>query len=181
VGPAIIIGYHLVAFLSTLMLGGQLVSPPHISMGMVLELILLGGWLEEPGWSGYLLPKMRERFAGHPNELLLSAFTTGVFRSIWHLPLLIYGHMPWFDIFIFSFAFQLIIAWVLHRSGGNVLPVMLLHFASNFMGSFTYPMFRDMDHTMYTALFMGTACLAAVLIVAAGGLSARRVAELARE
>lgn len=180
-GPVIIIAYHLVAFVSSLLFGMQVTSAPYISAGTVLELALLGGWLEEPGWSGYLLPKMRERFAGHPNELLLAALTTGVFRSIWHLPLLLYGHIPWFDIFIFSFAFQLIITWVLHRSGGSVIPVMLLHFASNFMGSFTYPMFGGEDHIVYVALFMGTACLVAILIVAMGGLSSRRVTQYARE
>ncbi len=180
-GPVIIIAYHLVGFASNLLLGAQLLSAPHISTGIVLELVFLGGWLEEPGWSGYLLPKMRQRFAGHPNELLLAALTTGIFRAIWHLPLFIYGHLPWFDIFIFSFAFQLIIAWVLYRSGGSVVPVMLLHFASNFMGSFTYPMFGDGDHTMYTALFMATACIVAVVIVATGGLSSRHISQYARE
>lgn len=180
-GPVIVIAYHLVGFLSNLLLGAQLMSAPHISAGTVLELVLLGGWLEEPGWSGYLLPKMRERFAGHPNELLLAALTTGVFRAIWHLPLFLYGHMPWFDIFIFSFAFQLIIAWVLYRNDGSVLPVMLLHFASNFMGSFTSPMFEGADHIRYTALFMATACLVAVMIVVMGGLSSRRVSQYARE
>jgi hypothetical protein len=180
-GPMVILAYHLVGFLSNLLFGAQLMSAPHISAATVIELLFLGGWLEEPGWSGYLLPKMRERFAGHPNELLLAALTTGVFRGIWHLPLFLYGHLPWFDIFVFNFAFQLIIAWVFYRSGGNVLPVMLLHLASNLMGSFTYPMFEGGDHTLYTALFMATACLIAVVIVAMGGLSPKRVSQYARE
>jgi membrane protease YdiL (CAAX protease family) len=57
------------------------------------------------------------------------------------LPLFLYGHIPWFDISIFGFAFQLLIAWMFYRSGGSVLAVMLLHFVSNLMGSFTAPMF----------------------------------------
>lgn len=47
----------------------------------------------------------------------LSRAVTGVFRSIWHLPLLLYGYIHWFDIFIFSFAFQLLIAWVFIEAG----------------------------------------------------------------
>lgn len=170
-GPAIIVGYHVVGLVINLLLGAQVVSPPHISSGIFLELLLAGGLWEEPGWSGYLLPKMRERFANHPNGLLIAVLVTGVFRGIWHLPLFLYGHIPWFDIFVFNFAFQLLIAWVFYRSGGSVLAVMLLHFVSNLMGSFTYPMFTDAAHTTYTALFMATACLAALIILFGGGLS----------
>ena len=180
-GPAIIVGYHGVGFVLNLVLGADLASLPHISPGTLLELLLVGGLWEELGWSGYLLPRMRERFASHPNGLLLAALVTGVFRAIWHLPLFLYGHIPWFDIFIFSFAFQILIAWVLYRSDASVLAVMLLHFASNLMGSFTYPMFTGVAHTTYTVLFMATACLVAVIIITTGGLSARRRAEYARE
>jgi membrane protease YdiL (CAAX protease family) len=114
---------------------------------------------------------MRERFANHPNGLLRAALVTGVFRAIWHLPLFLYGHIFWFDMLIFSFALQLLIAWVLYRSGGSVLAVMLLHFVSNLTGAFTYSMFTGAEHLAYTALFMGTACLVALMIVLRQGLS----------
>lgn len=164
-GPVVILSYHLVGFVMTLLSGAELVSPPGMSLGIFLELLLLGGLWEEPGWSGYLLPKMKERFDNHPNGLLIAALVTGVFRSIWHLPLFVYGHIAWFDIFIFSFALQLLIAWVFYRSGGSVPAVMLLHFVSNLMGSFTFPMFTGADHLLYTALFMGAATLFALALI----------------
>lgn len=164
-GPAVILGYHAIGFAINLLLGAQVVSPPQISMGTFLMLLLLGGLWEEPGWSGYLLPKMKERFAHLPNGLLIAALVTGVFRSIWHLPLFLYGHIAWFDVFIFSFAFQLLIAWVFYQSGGSVLAVMLLHFVSNLMGSFTYPIFAGREHMMYTALFMSVATLFSLTLV----------------
>jgi membrane protease YdiL (CAAX protease family) len=136
-----------------------------MSLGIFLELLLLGGLWEEPGWSGYLLPKMKERFDNHPNGLLIAALVTGIFRCIWHLPLFLYGHIPWFDIFIFSFAFQLLIAWVFYRSGGSVPAVMLLHFVSNLMGAFTAPMFTGAEYTLYTALFMSGATLFALALI----------------
>ena len=176
-GPAIIVGYHALGFVFSLLLGSQMASLPYISWGTFLELLVVGGLWEEPGWSGYLLPKIRERFANHPNGLLLAVLATGVFRSIWHLPLFLYGHIPWFDIFIFSFAFQTLIAWVFYRSGGSVLAVMLLHFVSNLMGSFTYPMFTGAAHTTYTALFMATACLVAMAIVLKNGLPSQPAKE----
>jgi membrane protease YdiL (CAAX protease family) len=108
---------------------------------------------------------MKERFAHLPNGLLVAVLVTGVFRSIWHLPLFLYGHIAWFDVFIFTFAFQLIIAWVFYRSGGSVLAVMVLHFVSNLMFPFTYPMFTGTDHITYTALFMSVAVLCALVLV----------------
>ncbi len=165
IGPMVILGYHLVGFVTNLMLGASVASPPYISSGTFLELLLLGGLWEEPGWSGYLLPKMKERFAHFPNGLLIAALVTGLFRCIWHLPLFIYGHIPWFDIFIFSFAFQLLIAWVFYRSNGSVLAVMLLHFVSNLMGAFTFPIFQGVEHTTYTALFMTAATVFALALV----------------
>jgi membrane protease YdiL (CAAX protease family) len=164
-GPAVILGYHAVGFAVNLLMGAQVMSPPHLSMATFLELLLLGGLWEEPGWSGYLLPKMKERFAHLPNGLLVAALVTGVFRSIWHLPLFLYAHIAWFDVFIFTFAFQLIIAWVFYRSGGSVLAVMVLHFVSNLMFPFTYPMFAGAEHATYTALFMSAAILFALALV----------------
>lgn len=164
-GPAVILGYHALGFLLNVFLGAQMVSLPQLSMGTFLMLLLLGGLWEEPGWSGYLLPKMKERFGSLPNGLLVAALVTGVFRSIWHLPLFLYGHIPWFDVFIFSFAFQLLIAWVFYRSGGSVPAVMLLHFVSNLMGSFTYSMFAGAEHMAYNALFMSAATLFSLALV----------------
>lgn len=176
-GPAIIVGYHAIGFITNLLLGAEIAGPPHLSWGIFLELLLVGGLWEEPGWSGYLLPKMRQRFASHPNGFLVAALATGVFRGLWHLPLFLYGHIPWFDILIFNFAFQLIIAWVFYRSGGSVLAVMLFHFVSNLMGAFTYPVFTGAAHTAYTALFMAAACLAAVVITIKERLSLRQTTE----
>lgn len=164
-GPVVILSYHIVGLVTTLLLGAEFVSPPGMSLGIFLELLFLGGLWEEPGWSGYLLPKMKQRFENHPNALLIAALITGIFRSLWHLPLFIYGHIPWFDIFIFSFAFQIIIAWIFYRSGGSVPVTMLFHFVSNLMGAFTVRMFTGTDHTLYTAMFMFAATLFALALI----------------
>lgn len=164
-GPAVIFGYHAIAFILSMLLGAEVVSPPQLSTGTFLMLLFVGGLWEEPGWSGYLLPKMKERFAHLPNGFLIAALVTGFFRSLWHLPLYFYGHIPWFDVFIFSFAFQLIITWVLSRGRGSVLAVMLLHFVSNLMGSLTHPMFTGAERTTYNALFMSIAVLFALALI----------------
>lgn len=164
-GPTVIFGYHAIAFIANVLLGAEVVSLPQLSTGTFLMLLFVGGLWEEPGWSGYLLPKMKERFANLPNGLLIAALVTGGFRSLWHLPLFFYGHAPWFDVFIFSFAFQLIITWLFHRSGGSVPVVMLFHFVSNLMGSFTQTMFTGAEHMTYNALFMSGAVLFSLVLI----------------
>ena len=165
-GPAILVGYQAVGFVVNLLVGAQVASPPYISWGTFLELLLVGGLWEEPGWSGYLLPKMQARFGNRPNGLLIAALVTGSFRTIWHLPLFLYGNTPWFSFFIFIFATQLIVAWVFYGSGGSVLAVMLLHFVDNLTGSgFMSQVFTGAEWRSYYAIFTTLASLVALAIV----------------
>lgn len=165
IGPAIILGYQGVAFAINLVLGATVVEFPHFpTTGIFLQLFLLGGLWEEPGWTGYALPKLQERFANRPNGSFIATLVLGVFRAIWHLPLFLYGTLYWFDIFIFALAFQLIIAWLYNRSGGSVFVVMLFHFMSNIMGAVTSPAFNGTERMSYYALFMVLASLIALVI-----------------
>jgi hypothetical protein len=138
-----------------LLTGATVIHPPHLpTLGVILELLLLGGWLEEPGWSGYALPEMQKRHANRQNGALLAALQVGVFRAIWHLPLFIYGHIPWFDVVVFSISFQLIIAWLFNRSGGSVLVVMWFHLASNVFFSAISSSFTGVEWIRYYILFI---------------------------
>jgi len=166
IAPLIIIGYTGLAFIINLISGATLVEPPHLlSLGVFVQLLFFGGHWEEPGWTGYALPKLQERFANRPNGALLAVLMLGVFRAIWHLPLFLYGKMYWFDIFVFSFAFQIIIAWLYHRSGKSVPVVMLFHFVSNISGAVMFPMFVGAERLMFYALFMSLAALFALVLV----------------
>jgi hypothetical protein len=78
----------------------------------------------EPGWSG-LCAKLAGTLARRSNGALIATLVTGVVRAIWHLPLVIYGHIPWFDILIFSSAFQIMISGFSIEAGGSVLIVMV--------------------------------------------------------
>jgi membrane protease YdiL (CAAX protease family) len=135
-------------------------------MGVLLELLLLGGLWEEPGWSGYALPKLQQRFAGRSNGVLLATLVTGLIRSVWHLPLLVYGHIYWFDALVFSFAFQIMISWLFNRSGGSVLIVMVFHFASNVIGGgIMNPVFTGAAQASYYAWMVLLAWIIAYVIL----------------
>jgi hypothetical protein len=165
IGPAIIIGYQGVAFFINLLLGAPVASSPALpSMGVFLQLLIIGGQWEEPGWSGYALPKLLDRYTNRKNATLIAVLLLGVLRSIWHLPLFLYGHIPWFDIFIFVVAFQIITAWLYIRSGGSVPVVILFHFTSNLLGAIMSPVFTGAARTNYYALFMGLATMIAIVI-----------------
>jgi CAAX protease family protein len=166
VGPLIIVGYTGIAFVFNVLSGATLVKPLHLlALGVFVQLLFFGGQWEEPGWTGYALPKLQERFANRPNGALRAVLMLGVFRAIWHLPLFVYGKLYWFDIFVFSFAIQIIIAWLYHRSGKSVPAVMLFHFVSNILGAIMFPVFAGAERLMFQALFMSLAVLIAMVLV----------------
>ena len=166
IAPLIIIGYTGIAFTLSLWSGAALAETPHwLAMGTFVQLLFFGGQWEEPGWTGYALPKLQERFANRPNSAWMAALLLGVFRALWHLPLFLAGKIYWFDIFVFSFAFQLIIAWLYDRSGKSVPVVMLFHFVSNILGAILFPAFGGADRVMFYALFMSIAVLLAFALV----------------
>jgi hypothetical protein len=166
IGPGMVASFTVGAYVLNLLLGASVTNPPQLpSAGLLLELLLLGGLWEEPGWSGYALPKLQERFARHSNGAVIATLVTSVLRSIWHLPLLIYGHIYWFDILFFSFAIQIMISWLFNRSGGSVLIVMVYHFASNVSGGIMSPVFTGAAQTRYYALMVALGWVIALVIL----------------
>jgi hypothetical protein len=164
IGPGIIASYQSLAFTLNLLFGATVANAPQLpDLGTILTLVLLGGLWEEPGWTGYALPKLQERFANRSNGGLLAALGVGVMRAVWHIPLFIYGHIPWFDVVVLEIAIQLIIAWLFNRSGGSVLIVMWFHFISNIGGVVIGPAtFAGSGWTSYYALFVALAGLIAL-------------------
>jgi membrane protease YdiL (CAAX protease family) len=92
---------------------------------------LLTGGNEEPGWRGFALPALLERF--HP---VWASVILGFIWSAWHLPLMShYGTtFAWylFDVIPLTF----FVNWLYLKSRGSVIPVMLLHAGTNVIGSF---------------------------------------------
>jgi membrane protease YdiL (CAAX protease family) len=166
VGPAIIAAYLLAAFAVNLLLGATAANPfPIPSSETLIILLLMGGLWEEPGWTGYALPKLQERFAPHACGTLAATLVMGLFRSIWHLPLVLYGGIAWYDAAFFSLAFQVIITWLYNRSNGSVPAVMVFHYASNVLaGSVMLSAFSGAEKAMYYVLFVVFACLIALVI-----------------
>lgn len=92
---------------------------------------LLGGGNEEPGWRAYATPVLIQRH--HP---LVASTLVGFVWVIWHLPLFSTDQwsgrqQPLFWFFLYAIALSIIMTWLYFRSKRAVIPVMLLHGATN--------------------------------------------------
>jgi membrane protease YdiL (CAAX protease family) len=97
----------------------------------LLLVALLFGGNEEPGWRGFALPALLERF--HP---LLAAIVLGFIHSAWHLPLLS-QYDTTFGWYLFNvIPLTVVLNWFYLKSRRSVIPVMLLHASTNVIENF---------------------------------------------
>ncbi len=97
---------------------------------------LLGPLGEEPGWRGYLLPRLQSSMSG-----LRASFLLGPIWAFWHLPFRIHtgprgvSPLDFFALFCLYVCGQaVILTWLYNISRGSLLPVMLFHSAINSAG-----------------------------------------------
>jgi membrane protease YdiL (CAAX protease family) len=79
----------------------------------------IGGAWEESGWRGYALLKLQVG-----RSALLASLILRVGWAFWHLPLMVYGTVPWSDIAYLSVQ-SVVYAWLFNNTGGSVLVVMV--------------------------------------------------------
>ena len=141
----------------TLLLGG--VTPSREALGawtqipVMLALMLvipgMGGAWEEPGFRGYALGRLEERFG-----LSVAPLVLGVFWIVWHLPLFLAGIILWSDV-ITILAVSVVIAAVYHVGRESVLIAMLMHATNNTVGGeFARQLFSGADAAQLN-LFVG--------------------------
>ncbi len=171
--PGILIAAHLCAFLINIALGARIVntapvaSLPLYLSATVLPLLLLGGQWEEPGWMGYAQRRFQERFIG---SALKATLVVGIFRILWHTPLLAYGTIPWYDYIFGQFALQIIFTWLYNGAGASVLMAMIAHLFSNIMTATVKPLFGPADQERYWMIMIAVEFLVALgLLIATRG------------
>lgn len=130
-----------------LLLGAHLTKPIdwRVPLFVLPAMLLVSGMWEEPGWTGFALPRLQERFASLPYGTLLATMIMGVIRTGWHLPLMFSGNIYWSDI-VEILAVQIVLSWLFNASGGSVLVIMLLHLLNNTIsGEFVMQWFSGAD------------------------------------
>jgi hypothetical protein len=167
---AISLAVTLITVSANILLGAQI--SPHFDWSVALRglplLLVTGGQWEEPGWTGYALPKMLKRFGNAPYGVLVAALVVAAVRTAWHLPLMLYGHIYWSDILL-NFAYQIVVTWMFKKSRNSVLIVMLLHLMNNMIsGQIAMQFFAGSDWVRYFRLhaIVWSLLAAGVLILA---------------
>jgi membrane protease YdiL (CAAX protease family) len=120
---------------------GMLVKPPQYGAlwlaaanGGVsfLSNFLFTAALEEPGWRGFLLPRLQQQFSP-----LLASLFVWLPWALWHAPLDFAGGVSrsWMSFLqirvIFLLPIAIICTWLYNRSAGNLLSVAIFHAAMN--------------------------------------------------
>jgi membrane protease YdiL (CAAX protease family) len=133
-----LIGFPAVLLLSILVLPGGMATVRQIvlvyPLSFVFSFFLGGALFEEPGWRGFALPRLQQRFGPLWGTLLL-----GVLWGFWHLPVfLVPGFngagtgfvgisIPFVEFVIGTMAMAVIFTWVFNNTRGSVLLAILLH------------------------------------------------------
>ena len=133
----------------------------------------IGGAWEEPGFRGFALPRLEERFGAMAGPLVL-----GVLWVIWHGPLFLVGQILWTDVLVIVAA-SVVIASVFHTARESVLVAMIMHATNNAVGgNYASQLFQGFDQTRLgvltaTAWWLG----AAVVLVGMKRAAARRTTD----
>jgi len=185
IAPGIVVTYLLVALVISVALGATIDGSEALMVtaivSMVIELVFLGGMWEEPGWSGYSLPALQARFAGRPYGLLKASLVMAGFRALWHVPLVTYGIITWYDALFVALALQLVLTWLYNKTRGSLPVVMLAHLASNVVGGgIMVRLFTGSDQTLYYVVFIVTACLFGVVLNSRNAWSMGTTSETSR-
>ena len=91
-----------------------------------------GGVSEEPGWGGFLLPRLQERF-----NPLVASLLIWIPGALWHAPLDFYGYAgSTFAAYIRTrviilVPLSIIITWLYNRCGKTILSAALFHSVFN--------------------------------------------------
>jgi membrane protease YdiL (CAAX protease family) len=163
IAPGLVLAFNFGAVGLNLLLGAR-ISPsyepyPAVYLLEGVFIVMLFGMWEEPGWTGYALPRLRVG-----RSLLLASLILATFRTMWHLPLFLGGDIPWSDI-VLNFAAQIFISWLYYRTNRSLLIVMLLHYTSNYVAALVFPLFEGGAFIQFAWLQAGLACLIALGLI----------------
>lgn len=164
VGVVLAGGIHVAAFEGVATLD-ELPSVLEYPIYLGFVLVLFGGQ-EEPGWRGFLFPRLATS-----RSRLVAALWTGVAWVGWHLPLFVLPDTIQSDILFPLYALQLIamsviLAWLTVAARWSVLPAVLLHAGGNAIANF-YPVGGPAG----AVSVVGYGLLTSVLVVVACGIA----------
>jgi uncharacterized protein len=145
---------------------------------MLVNHLIRGPLGEEAGWRGFALPRLQARFGPLKASLIL-----GLIWSVWHFPywfLLVQDVFPgapgrmallFISLAVVVVPLSIIMTWLFNHSGGSLLLATLFHLFWNVANELV-----NLPWDVQFALLAGLYLLAAIVLIAAGGLAGRRPA-----
>jgi hypothetical protein len=132
-----------------------------IPAGFAIMLVMVGIG-EEAGWTAFAGPVLLRR-----HGLLRAWAVLAAVRTLWHLPLMLSGEMPWVMGIVGNAAFQLVLLRMLQASDGRWSLAAVWHATLNaFGGGFFFPMVTGADRER-----LGLLLAAGYVVVAAAALA----------
>ena len=98
--------------------------------------------------------------------MLTATLAVGAIRTLWHVPLLAYGTIPWFDFAFGMVALQILLTWLYYGAAGSVLIVMIGHLFSNLWMATFRPLFDPAHQGRYWLIFIVLESLTALVLLA---------------
>jgi membrane protease YdiL (CAAX protease family) len=131
---------------------------------MVLLFAVFSGPLgEEPGWRGFALPRLLERYPALTASLIL-----GVVWAAWHLPLLLVDDLTVYGT-INAVLAAVVFTWVYQNTGGSVLIPILMHMSHQNSVRYLGKVFAEPDHSQQQWIAVALWGLVVIAIVAVKG------------
>jgi len=130
---------------------------------------LVGGFLEEIGWTGFALPKLQLKYTPFITGIIL-----GFIHAVWHLPGDYLGGISFYnELYLFHFllwilaliAFRLLVIWIYNHSK-SLLLAQLAH--ASFTGCqliFGPPAATTSESILWYGIFAATLCIVVTVII----------------
>jgi membrane protease YdiL (CAAX protease family) len=138
----------------------QLAAWPKI-FGAFAFIFLFIGLGEEPGWRGFLLPRLLERYS-----LVVANVILYVIWAAWHIPIMQTQMKPWLvaPFVVALLAGTMVHTWLYRNTRGSIPLQMILHSSLNaFSGGYVVAMFSGGDLTRLWWIYTGLWAIAAIL------------------
>jgi membrane protease YdiL (CAAX protease family) len=139
----------------------------------VMILVIGGPLFEEPGWRGFALPRLQQRYGPLAGSLIL-----GLLWGLWHMPMYLLpsfstenGGLSLSAIGVFllgALTFTVIMTWVFNHTRGSVLLAILVHTSINIFQLVVnqlYPSQADSE----VNILIGFGVLALAILIATRG------------
>ena len=147
---------------------------------MGIQILFVGLW-EEPGWRGFALPRLQQRYGP-----VLGTIVLGTLHSFWHLPTGFIVGGPLYPLALTTFvtfvltgiAGTFIYTWIYNHAKGSILIAILIHAAANAASGLVNnlipanPSLGGLAHALYYdnwSLVIAFGAVAVLLVVATRG------------